>query len=739
MSSLVVRLLLVLPGVVLMAGCVLQGAQEREELTIQDLYSVEVRRITSRPSFAWLDDGRLVLYDSWKPKAERTLEVLNPATGERAPLVEGTEVLEELNDLLGEEKERESVPFPREIHGSGKRALYVLDGDIFTLDIPESRFVRVTGTDEEEKSVRFSPHGSKIAFTRDDNLFVHDITTGRTTPLTSDTSATVLNGNLSWIYWEEIFGRHNVGYWWSGDSRQLAFLQTEESSVSIQHYVDVTPWTPTVTTQRYPKLGEELPRVRVGIVDVESGQTRWVDFGSNSFAYIVRVHWLPDNRGLAVQTMNRLQTELDLFFADVQTGTVRHILNERSDSWVNILEDAYVLQDGKHLVWPSERDGYLHLYRYGTDGTLLNQITLGDWTLCPIPGRTPWYKESVAHIDEGEGWLYFCARQKSPLQRHLYRVRLDGTELERISVEPGSHGVTFSPDGRFYVDRYSSLQTPPSFRVHSSNGQLLQVLAPARHDLVQKLGLELPALLQIPARDDFPLPAMIMKPADFDPKKKYPVIVHVYGGPSRPQVVDEWQRGTVWYNILLQNGYIVLKVDNRGGTGISKTLESGVLHRIMGEGELNDLVDAVLWMKSQPYVDPDRIGLTGSSSGGTYTILGMTRSKEFKAGIASAGLIDVRYYDAYWSERFMKTEKENPEGFEEVSLLNYAGDLHGRLLIIHGTHDDNVHIQNTWAFVQKLVQANKLFDLMIYPMQKHGVRTRRHFMATQLDFWKRNL
>ena len=281
--------------------------------------------------------------------------------------------------------------------------------------------------------------------------------------------------------------------------------------------------------------------------------------------------------------------------------------------------------------------------------------------------------------------------------------------------------------------------TPTSLRLYTRDGKLVETLKEPRTDLLPTLDLVLPELLTIPARDGFPLPAMILKPRDFSEATRYPVIFDVYGGPSSPQVSNSWQYAISWWNVLADNGYIVMVMDPRSATGISKSVEDLVFHNVMGDVELNDLVDAVRWAKAQPFVDSARIGITGASGGGTYTILGMTRSTEFKAGIAIAALTDVRYYDAFWGETVMKTEAENPDGFEHVSLLRTAGDLHGRLLLVHGTHDDNVHIQNVWALVDELVKANKLFELMLYPGRKHGIPDRRHYRSVLLDFWKRNL
>lgn len=372
----------------------------------------------------------------------------------------------------------------------------------------------------------------------------------------------------------------------------------------------------------------------------------------------------------------------------------------------------------------------------------MNQITKGDWAMCSSGGGAFWIKRAVTGIDEDNEWVYFTSLEKSSLERHLYRIRFDGKKMERLTTGEGTHSITMSPDAKFYFDRFSNITTPSSLTLCDAKGKVKVTLATPEYGGFKKFGIQYAELLSIPARDGFKLPASITKPRDFDPTKKYPVIVEVYGGPSAPTVSNSFQYGAVWDNVLGNNGYICAKIDNRAATGISKKLENLIGNRSPGEIELNDLVDGVRWLKQQPYVDPDRIGVTGWSGGGTNTVLAMTRSTEFKAGIAGGTVTDFRFYDTKWGEALMKTEKENLKGYEENSLNKYAKDLHGKLLLVHGTHDDNVHIQNIWRFINELIKADKLFELMVYPLRGHGVGDpagRRHLNNLELDFWKRNL
>jgi len=716
-------------------------AQEKEEITVEWIYSNKSVEISSLPSFTWLNDGTALLYDSRKPPKERTFEFLDPASGNRIPALDKEKALSSFKELTEKTFPQRLLFNPLAVDVNGKRTAYLHLEDVFLLELSSSQFSRVTETEKPEKSLNFSPDGNKLAYVRDNNLFFYDLDARQEKQVTHDGSETLLNGTLSWVYWEEIFGRRDIGYWWSPDSKSLAFLQTDESTVGIAYFLDHRPNYAKLIKQRHPKTGTTNPTVRVGIIDIADGKTTWVDLKKDSFEYIIRAKWLPDSTKLSVQTMNRNQDNLDLHIADRSTGEATLILTETNEGWINIHDDLHFLDDGKHFIWASERDGYNHLYLYTLDGKLVNQVTKGEWATASSGGGVYWVRQVITAIDEANGLVFFTALKESSLERHLYRVRLDGTGLERISKEVGTHGISFSRDSKFYMDRYSNISTPPALTLHKTDGTRVSTIAKPRSKIPEKLGMQHPELFTIPAEDDFPLPAQIYKPRDFDPDKKYPLILNVYGGPSAPEVTNSWHSG-YFEQILLRKGYLVASVDNRSATAISKKLENTVLKNTMGDGELGDLVSAVKWFKAQPYIDPERVGIWGWSGGGTFTLLAMTRSGEFKAGIAVAAVTAWKYYDSIWAEALMKLPDDNPEGYEKNDLNKYAKDLHGRLLIVHGTYDDNVHIQNIWNFVDELIKANKMFDLMVYPMRKHGIADRAarvHLYTTMIEFWDKNL
>ncbi len=670
------------------------------ELSVQRIWSDELQALDDLPQATWRVDGRLLLFDPRLPPEQRTLELLDPASGARAPALDAAAALASLTAL--DVKAPPGLEAPEAITPSGASALYLIDGDLFVLDLERSRFERLTSSDPAEKCASFSPDGTKVAFVRENDLYVVDLASRTETRLTQDGSDTVLNGTLSWVYWEEVFGRRDIATWWAPDSRSLAFLRTDEAPVGIAHFVDFKGVYPELHTQRYPKAGTPNPLVRVGVAHLADGGTTWVEL-TGEHEYVMRVAWLPDSTRLAIQTMTRDQRRLDLSFADARSGAASHVLAETDPAWVNVNDDLTFLRDGRHFLWVSERSGFAHLYLYAMDGQLVRQVTSGDWALCSDGGDVFWLRQAVQAVDEPGGWVYFSALEKSPLERHLYRARLDGSGFQRLTRRGGTHSVSFSPDGRWYLDAWSTLSHVPSLELYTAAGEEACVVAAPQAELQESLDLVYPELLMIPARDGFELPAWILKPRDFDPRRRYPVILYVYGGPSAPTVSAEWTEDLLFDQLLVRQGYVVARCDNRSSTGISKTLESTVLERSIGDVELNDYVDAVHWLKRQGWVDAGRVGVWGWSGGGSMTLLLLTRSQEFRAGIAVAAVTDWRLYDTKWAEFTMKLPEQNPEGYAETRLIARAKDLHGRLLLVHGTYDDNVHPQNAWGFVDDLV------------------------------------
>jgi dipeptidyl-peptidase-4 len=720
------------------SAAVAVAQSERRSLTLEWIFGPEGRAVASVPPTAWLDDGSLVVFDNRRAPRERTFEKLNPATGQRAAMVDAVRALADLKSVAAVESA--TLLWPIAFDGAGRRALYLFKGDVFTLELAESHFRRLTSTAAEETSASFSPNGQRVAYVRDHDLYFFDLDTNRETRITRDGSETLLNGTLSWVYWEEVFGRRDIGYWWAPDSQAIAYLQSDESQVDLAYFTDIAPFPPRVVRQRYARAGGANPRVRLGLVELATPNTNWIQI-KEPFEYIVRAKWLPDSRRLSFETMPRVQNQMSLYFADRKSAVPTRILTETDPGWVNMTDDLYFFSDGKHFLWPSERDGYMHLYRYRLDGTLVNQVTKGRWALASAGGVAFWVRAALVGVDEKNDWIYFTALERSSIERHLYRAHADGSGMMRISSEPGTHRISMSPDARYFLDRFSDIRTLPALRLHTNEGAIAQTLAAPRPQLLAPYDVKFAELLTIPADDGFPMPAQIMKPKSFSPNRKYPVIMYVYGGASGPSVANAWQGDTLWSQMLLDAGYLVVKVDNRTATGISKQLENLIVDRV-GEAETPDLVAAARWLKKQSWVDADRVGVWGWSNGGWMTLNLMTRSQEFKAGIAVAPVVDWRYYDSKWTEGAMRTPQDNPGAYERSSLIPRAKDLHGHLLIAFGTYDDNVHPYNEMAFIDALVSAGKKFEMMAYPMRKHGIDDQAatlHLYRLMLDFWKDNL
>ncbi len=729
---------LVLPAVLSAAPA---PAPAPTEITVDWLFSDDGEAM-GRPSEAvWTADGGILLLDLAPPAADRTLERFDPVTLKRTRAVDAPAALASLVEELGAADAPDSLEWPESLDRAGRTAAYVFAGDLYLLRFGSSRFERLTRTEAEESLPRLAPDGSRLAFVRANDIWLLDLTTGEESRMTSDGSDSVLNGTLSWVYWEEIFSRAEGGIRWAPDSSALAFLRTDESPVAISTFVDIEPATPRVIEQRYPTVGGANPLVKLGIHDVAANRTRWLDPSVVPYEYLVQIEWLEDSSALGVVALNRAQDRADLYRVD-RAGGARRVLAATDPAWVNLI-DFHFLAGGEQLVATSQSDGHNHLYRYSLEGARLGAITRGDWS---IRGTAAWQGATIATtLDEANGFAYFTARRPDPTQIQLYRVGLDGAGLARVSTEPGVHQVRWSDDRRFYLDWHSSHDRPPSLSLHDAAGARRATLSEVPAATLAELDLQLPELLTLPAADGHPLQARLYKPRDFDPARRYPLIVYVYGEPNAPAVMDNWRLwpppGSALYEqILLDAGYLVATIDSRVATAETKAMENLILKQVSGPIEVADLTAGIRWFKSQPWIDPERVGMWGWSGGGTTTLLMLSRSEELKAGIAVAPASDRRTYDTKYTEPYMKTPAENPDGYDEVSLVERAKDLHGRLLIVHGTYDDNVHPQNTLRFADALIEADIPFDMMLYPMRKHGIAdraARRHLYKLMVEFWRR--
>ena len=709
----------------------------RQGLTLDWIFEGNAQAKLGIPSYIWLNDERALLLDARLPEQERTLELFDPKTGLRRPALDQAKVLEQFKALLGE-RAPSSLSWPTAVDLNGAAFVYLTEGDLFSVEAADSSVRRLTRTPDAETSVALSPDGKWVSFIRRNDLYAVERGTGREIRLTEGATETLLNGPFSWVYWEELYNHASVPYQWSPDSMAIAYLQSDDSAVPLSAYVNYGPLTPEVVYQRYPKPGQANPKVRLGVVEIASSKTTWMDCGE--YEYLARFNWLRNGREIAVQTLNRRQSDLRLLFADRVTGRSREILTEHQSTWINLNYSLHFLEDGKRFIWASERDGYQHLYLYETSGRLLNRLTSGEFMV--VSGALVARNNGLAGVDERSGWVYFISNKVALRERHLFRVRLDGTKMEQLTRGEGVHFARFSPGMKYFFEDSSSSSEPPSLHLCRADGRRIVTVAESAKSALEGLDLTRPEFLTFRTEDGIELPAMMTRPPRFDPAKKYPVIVNVYGGPAAQNVVDSWSQDLLWNAFLAQQGYVVCVLEVRAGMSSSKALETSVYGKAYGMENVRDILAGVAGLKSLPYVDPERLGLWGWSGGGCTTLYTMTHSDVFKAAIAVAPVSDWRFYDSIYTERFQGTPAENPSGYEETSSVKAASNLKGRLLIVHGTYDDNVLPQNTYAFIDKLIEGRIPFDLMIYPWRKHGISdppATLDLYGRMLRFWDQNL
>jgi dipeptidyl-peptidase-4 len=615
----------------------------------------------------------------------------------------------------------------------GDRALIRAGGDLVLFTPASGAVRRLTRTPVDEKVPSFSPDGASVAFVRDNDLWVLELASGDERRLTDDGSDVILNGILDWVYQEEIYGRGDFkGYWWSPDSGAIAALRLDESPVPFFTVVDHIPYHLELETYRYPKAGDPNPLPQLRIVSTDGGSGVQADLGAwtPTDLLIAGVSWKPDSSAVAVQLQNRTQTWLDLAIVERGSGKATRLLRETTPAWVDNLGAPEWLGDGGFL-WLSERSGWTHIYRYPASGENPTALTEGSWDV-----------ESLHGVDEKEGFVYFSSAERNRIGADVYRARLDGSGRELLTRREGTNTARFSPSSRYFIHNGSDAVTPTEVRVRAADGSELRQLPVPRLEALERYILPAPEFLRVKARDGFELDAMLIKPPDFAPSKKYPVLQQLYAGPEAPLVRNAWRGATtLFYQLAASKGYIVWICDNRTASSHGAA-SAWPLRGRLGALELRDLEDGLAWLKAQPWVDGERIAANGWSYGGFMVSYALTHSDQFAAGIAGGSVTDWRDYDSIYTERFLGLPQDNPDGYRESSPRFAAANLKGKLLLIHGTMDENVHMQNTLQFARELQLADKPFELMLYPKTRHGVREaalRRHMNRLIFDFLDRTI
>jgi dipeptidyl-peptidase-4 len=567
----------------------------------------------------------------------------------------------------------------------------------------------------KQRLATFSPDGSKVAFVRDNNLFIKDFIANTEKQVTNDgLRNNVINGATDWVYEEEF--SFSKAFFWSPDGNRIAFYRFDESNVKEFQFTEWGDLYPKEYKYKYPKAGEDNSVIKILVYNLDSDSTTEMDIGSDTDIYIPRIKWTNDPSLLAIQWMNRLQNNLKILLTDVTTGANKVIYDETNKYYIDITDNLTFFEDNKQFIFTSEMDGYNHIYLYSIDGELINQVTKGEWDVTSLKG-----------VDEEKGLVYFTSAEISPLNRELYVVKLNGKGKKKLSDRDGTNRPVFSKSYKYYVNTYSSATTPSYITVNEANGKVIRVLKD-NSDLLETLAeydFSFIEFFKFTTSEGVELNGWMIKPPGFNPDKKYPVLMNVYGGPGSQTVKNSW-RANMWNQMLAQKGIILVSVDNRG-TGARGEEFKKMTYLQLGKYETIDQIEAAKYLGSLNYVDSTRIGIWGWSYGGYMSSLCITKGADyFSMAIAVAPVTNWRYYDNIYTERFMRTPQENPDGYDDNSPINYVSELKGKYLIVHGTADDNVHLQNTMDMVTALDDANKQFEMQLYPNSNHGIYTGRN-------------
>jgi len=705
--------------------------------------SLSVERIHSAPSLG----GYLTAGIEWTPDSKRIsflerrssgveMWTIDAATGERKVLVKSDVMQsvmqpEKTNAIqstgLGRVQAENYMWSP-----TSDALLFVGSTNLVLLDLKTmAPKPLVRGTDELQDP-KFSPDGKWVSFVRSSNLWITNVATGETHALTTGGSEDVLKGQLDWLYPEELDS--TTAYWWSPDSSKIAYYEMDERQVTRYPLIDMSSPIGATEFERFPQAGEPNPIVHVGVVPVNGGETKWMDTGANTDVYLARVVWLSDSSRVAIERMNRAQTQLDLLFCDASGGACQTILNDTDKYWINLSDDLYFFADNKRFLWSSERTGFRHYYLYDLSGKQLDQLTSGDWGITGTGGFGPG-TDSHPSVDEARGTIYFCSNKDDVLGTQVYRLSLRDKSITRITRADGANEIVFAPDASAFVDTYSNAMTPPRQDLYRADGAHAAVINENKVPELGDYNLSKVEFLSLAADDGTKLYASIIRPPDFDASRKYPVLIDVYGGPGVQNVRDEWDRTDfLWREMMAEKGFIVFSLDNRGSYQRGHTFETPIYHHF-GRVELEDQLTGVKYLRSLSYVDGSRIGLFGWSYGGTMTLVAMLNAPDvFKAGVSVAPVTDWKLYDTAYTERYMGRPQDNPDGYKDSSAASHAAQLKGKLLLIHSTGDDNVHFANTAEMLNEFIAAGKYpADLMIFPGRGHGITD----LPARIELYKR--
>ncbi|MFZ6863002.1 DPP IV N-terminal domain-containing protein [Undibacterium sp. Ji67W] len=697
------------------------------QLSIEMLYHpLKKEKFATAPltRLSWDAQNRLI--ETQIHEGHVKLFVVDPENWKKQELKTDTHVLAILKKAGINDKEALSLAeqLGPQIKPEVNAYLFTNKNDLWLLDLKNAKARELTHSPEIRKDeATLSPDAKSVAYLKENDLYVTDIASATERRLTTGGSDTNLNGRLDWVYMEEIYGRGVMrAFWWSPDSNKLALLNFDESKVPVYTLSGDHVQPAQTTRTHYPKAGDPNPVVKLGVVDL-NGKLTWSESPyQDKETLIVQVGWTPDGRLLSAW-QDRVQTWLDLRLYDESLEQSKVIVHESSPAWTERLPLPVFLRDGG-FVWESDRTGHRHFYRYDKSYQLQTAITKGDWDVRVAYG-----------IDEEHDRILFSANERNPIGNDVYVANLDGSDLHRLSTEPGSHAVRWNNNYTQFLDSWSSYKQTPKQALFDDAGTQLKLVDDAGMPASMKaFRLATVKQQQIMSRDGFPMESLLYLPPDFDATKKYPVYQHLYGGPMAPTVVDRWSND-MYYHFLAQQGYIVWILDNRSAS--NKGIASAwPIHKKLGQLELQDQLDGLAWLRQQGWADMDRISLDGWSYGGYFTSYALTHSDAWKVGFVGAPVTDWRLYDSVYTERYMGLPQDNPEGYDNSSVQKAAKNLHGKILLMHGTMDDNVHPQNTIMLINELIKNGKDYSLQLYPGQAHGPRGDWMIWSLQKNKWE---
>ncbi|MGA7512067.1 MAG: S9 family peptidase [Candidatus Sulfotelmatobacter sp.] len=723
-----------------------QSSSTVKPLTIEAMFAPGGLTGRGPENMEWSPDGRKFSYVQRDDEGEHgELWYVDASTGEKKVLVSAAKLASLAPDASKVKDERERERLTR-YHVAAylwapdsRHLIFDSQGQLWLFDLATGTAVQFTSAPDPSVDPKFSPDGSHVSYVRKHNLYVRPASGGDEKQLTKDAGQNVFNGDIDWVYAEELAVRSN--YFWSPDSRQVVFLHMDESKVPSYPLVNLIPTHPTVDEEKYPEVGDPNPVVKLGVVDAGGGKVRWMSLTPGSAAndddsYIPRFGWVRDGV-IWAEVLNRTQDKMDLYFVDAKSGKSRIVLTESTPgAWIDFdhVEVRFLNSSGGFL-WPSWRDGNMHLYLYSfdkqnplaADAKLERQLTHGDYEVLGIEG-----------VDESAGAVFFSANKGDPRQRHIFSVKLDGTASQQLTPDEGIYSAQFSEDGKHYEQTFSGPLAAPRVSLCTVGAACASVWR-ARNEFAE-YGLRSPKFLEFKADDGTTLYGRLLLPPEAPASGQVPLIVHIYGGPAGQMVLK--QPEDPFDEILSRRGFAIFSVDNRGTPGRDRKFQTAIRHEF-GVIELKDQLTALDQLLAEyPQLDKDRVAIWGWSNGGSMTLYAMTHSDRFRAGVSVAPVTDWVNYDSIYTERYMGLLKDEAKSYAESDMTKAAANLHGALMLAHGTGDDNVHFQNSIQMIDALITAGKQFRLMIYPNKTHGISgsdAREHLFHMIEDHFEREL